>query len=78
MYMYVFLIQFECEHCVCNLYLTSPLPSLPPGGVALWQLEDNYHTFTLSQAASGHDDVLSGLSILCDRTKAASSGYDRW
>ncbi|XP_012938902.1 methylosome protein 50 [Aplysia californica] len=56
---------------------THVLVGLDTGGVALWQLEDDYHTFVLSQAAQGHDHVVSSVSVLSDHSKAASSGHDR-
>lgn len=48
------------------------------GGIELWHLVDNFHTFTHLQTATEHDDVVSTVSVSCDKKKAASGSYDRW
>jgi len=56
----------------------SVLVGLDTGGVALWSLEgEDYSTFTQAQSATGHDNVVISLSVLCDRSKAVSAGHDR-
>ncbi|CAL1537380.1 unnamed protein product [Lymnaea stagnalis] len=56
---------------------THVLVGLDTGGIALWNLEDDYHTFVLSHAAAGHDGIVTSVSVVCDKTKAASSSNDR-
>uniref|UniRef100_A0A0B7A8P3 Uncharacterized protein n=1 Tax=Arion vulgaris TaxID=1028688 RepID=A0A0B7A8P3_9EUPU len=51
--------------------------SLDTGRVAVWNLEDNYQTFTQLHSAAGHDGIVTSVSVVCDKTKAASSGHDK-
>ncbi|XP_041353889.1 methylosome protein 50-like isoform X2 [Gigantopelta aegis] len=46
------------------------------GGVAIWQLTDDFRTFVLSCSAIEHDDIVSCVTVTADGTKAISSGYD--
>ncbi|XP_013074672.2 methylosome protein 50-like isoform X2 [Biomphalaria glabrata] len=56
---------------------THVLVGLDTGGIAVWNLEDDFRTFVLSHAAVGHDGVVTSVSVTCDKTKAASSSHDR-
>ncbi|CAG5116879.1 unnamed protein product, partial [Candidula unifasciata] len=71
-------VQLEAGICDCEwIDRTHIIVGLDTGGIAVWNLEDDYHTFVLSHAAAGHDDVVTSVSVVCDKTKAASSGIDR-
>ncbi|XP_064618136.1 methylosome protein WDR77-like [Liolophura sinensis] len=56
---------------------TRVLVALDTGGIELWHLVDNFHTFTHLQTATEHDDVVSTVSVSCDKKRAASGSYDR-
>lgn len=56
---------------------THVLVGLDTGGLALWRLEDDFHTFVLSQSASGHDGVVTSVSVTSDSQLAVTAAHDR-
>ncbi|GFO03484.1 methylosome protein 50 [Plakobranchus ocellatus] len=56
---------------------THVLVGLDTGGIAVWRLEDDFHTFVLSQSASGHDGVVTSVSVTSDSHFAVTSAHDR-
>lgn len=53
------------------------LIGLDTGGLAVWQLVDNYKTFVQVCAAGEHDNVVNTVSISADNKKALSASHDR-
>ncbi|GFS12382.1 methylosome protein 50-like [Elysia marginata] len=56
---------------------THVLVGLDTGGVAVWRLEDDFHTFVLSQSASGHDGVVTSVSVASDSHWAVTAAHDK-
>lgn len=48
------------------------------GGIALWELVDNFHTFVHLSGAVEHDDLVTSVGVVCGGKRAVSSGADRW
>jgi methylosome protein 50 len=71
-------VQLEAGICDAEwVDTTHVVVGLDTGGIALWKLEDDYRTFVLSQAAAGHDGLVTRVSVVCDKTKAVSGSHDR-
>uniref|UniRef100_A0A0B7A844 Uncharacterized protein n=1 Tax=Arion vulgaris TaxID=1028688 RepID=A0A0B7A844_9EUPU len=71
-------VQLEAGICDAEwVNTTHVVAGLDTGGIAVWKLEDDYRTFVLSQAAAGHDGIVTSVSVVCDKTKAVSGGHDR-
>lgn len=49
-----------------------------PGGLALWELTDNLHTFIEQSSATEHDDMVSSVCICKEQNTAISASYDKW
>ncbi|XP_067676675.1 methylosome protein WDR77-like [Haliotis asinina] len=49
---------------------------LDTGGVAVWGLVDDFHTFVLSQCAIEHDNIVSSISVSADGKTVISASYD--
>ncbi|RUS90600.1 hypothetical protein EGW08_001597 [Elysia chlorotica] len=56
---------------------THVLVGLDTGGIAVWRLEDDFHTFVLSQSAPGHDGVVTSTAVASDRQRAVTAAQDR-
>jgi hypothetical protein len=48
------------------------------GGIALWELVDNFHTFVHLSGAVEHDDLVTSVGVVSGGKKAVSAGADRW
>jgi len=55
----------------CNFFIFA-------GGVEIWELIENYHTFVHLHSTVEHDDIISSLHLSCDNKRAVSCGYDKW
>ncbi|ESO85780.1 hypothetical protein LOTGIDRAFT_195693 [Lottia gigantea] len=55
---------------------TKVVVSLDTGGLALWELIDNYHTFVLRSTAIEHDDTVNSVSVSSDHKNAVSCSSD--
>ncbi|KAK3098735.1 hypothetical protein FSP39_022560 [Pinctada imbricata] len=53
------------------------LVGLDTGGVAVWELTDEYRTFVHVQSAVEHDDMVSSVSVATDKNRAVSGSYDK-
>ncbi|XP_048766759.2 methylosome protein 50-like isoform X2 [Ostrea edulis] len=56
---------------------TKVLVGLDTGGVALWELVDNFHTFVHLSGAVEHDDIVTSVGVVSGGKKAVSAGADR-
>nr|XP_022290745.1 methylosome protein 50-like isoform X2 [Crassostrea virginica] len=56
---------------------TKVLVGLDTGGIALWELVDNFHTFVHLSGAVEHDDLVTSVGVVCGGKRAVSSGADR-
>ena len=54
----------------------SPITFLT-GGVALWELTDNFHTFIQQHSCAEHDDLVSSVCVCVGSTRAVSGSHDR-
>lgn len=48
------------------------------GGLALWELTDNLHTFIEQQSATEHDDLVSSVCVCQQSNTVLSASYDKW
>ncbi|XP_060582794.1 methylosome protein WDR77-like [Ruditapes philippinarum] len=55
---------------------TRVLVGLDTGGVALWELTDNLHTFIQQSSATEHDNIVSSVCVCQDKKKVISASYD--
>lgn len=49
---------------------------LDTGGVAMWQLEDNFSTFVHQHSATDHDNLVNSVSVSSDKKSAVSGSRD--
>lgn len=59
------------------LSTTKVLVGLDTGGMAVWELVDDYDTFMHQLSTLEHDDVISSISLANDKQKAVSASHDR-
>ncbi|XP_062586372.1 methylosome protein WDR77-like isoform X1 [Saccostrea cucullata] len=56
---------------------TKVLVGLDTGGIAIWELVDNLHTFVHLSGATEHDDLVTSVGVVSGGKKAVSCGADR-
>ncbi|KAL5009855.1 hypothetical protein ScPMuIL_012160 [Solemya velum] len=57
---------------------TKVIVGLDTGGLAVWELTDDFHTFLHLHSAVSHDDIVTCVSVSVGSKKAVSAGADRW
>jgi len=48
------------------------------GGIALWELTDNRHTFMEQNSATEHDNIVSSVCVCKEQNSIISASYDKW
>ncbi|WAR07466.1 MEP50-like protein [Mya arenaria] len=61
----------------CWLDQTRVLVGMDTGGLALWELTDNLHTFVEQSSAVEHDDIVSSVCVCAGGSNLLSASYDR-
>ncbi|XP_060069648.1 methylosome protein WDR77-like [Ylistrum balloti] len=56
---------------------TKVLVGLDTGGLAVWELIDDFDTFMQQLSTVEHDDIVSSISICSDKQRAISGSHDR-
>lgn len=56
---------------------TKVLVGLDTGGIALWDLVDNFHTFVHVSGVVEHDDLVTSVGVVSGGKSAVSCGADR-
>ncbi|XP_045196667.2 methylosome protein 50-like [Mercenaria mercenaria] len=55
---------------------TRVLVGMDTGGVALWELTDDLHTFIQQSSATEHDGIVSSVCVCQDKRKVISASFD--
>lgn len=61
----------------CWVDETRVLVGMDTGGVALWELTDNLHTFIQQSAATEHEDIVSSVCVCQDKQRVVSASFDK-
>ncbi|VDI81443.1 methylosome protein 50 [Mytilus galloprovincialis] len=56
---------------------TKVIVGLDTGGIEIWELIENYHTFVHVHSSLEHDNIISSVHLSCDNKRAVSCGYDK-
>lgn len=70
-------VQLESGLCdACLVDSTRVLVAMDTGGIALWELTDNLHTFIQQNSATEHDNIVSSVCVCHGNTTAVSASFD--